>query len=97
MPPAKPLPIVVPVTSTNWPATKWSAVISAPTAISLSADDAELGDLALRLDLGDGEMAALGLRDVLDLGLADAELEGGVAVLLLRAVGDHLAVVHLRR
>ena len=35
MPPAKPLPVVVPVTSTNWPATKWSAVISAPTGISV--------------------------------------------------------------
>jgi hypothetical protein len=25
MPPAKPLPTDVPVTSTNWPTTKWSA------------------------------------------------------------------------
>src|SRR6185503_15085240 len=37
MPPAKPLPMVVPVTSTNWPTTKWSAVISAPTGIIASA------------------------------------------------------------
>ena len=37
MPPAKPLPIEVPVTSTNWPTTKWSAVISAPTGISASS------------------------------------------------------------
>ncbi len=37
MPPAKPLPIEVPVTSTNWPGTKWSAVISAPTGIIASS------------------------------------------------------------
>jgi hypothetical protein len=37
MAPAKPLPVVVPVTSTNWPATKWSAVSSAPTGIMFSA------------------------------------------------------------
>src|SRR5262249_11556790 len=35
--PAKPLPIDVPVTSTYWPTTKWSAVISAPTGISASS------------------------------------------------------------
>ena len=57
--------------------------------------DAELGELALRLDLGDGETAALGLRDVLHLGLADADLQRGVAVLVLGAVGDHLALVDL--
>ena len=38
MPPANPLPVVVPVTSTNWPGMKWSAVISAPTGISASSD-----------------------------------------------------------
>jgi hypothetical protein len=92
MPPAKPLPIEVPVTSTNWPTTKWSAVISAPTGISASSTDAELGDLALGLDLGDGELAALGLRHVLDLAGADAELQRDVAVLLLRAVPDDLAL-----
>src|SRR5215510_7210964 len=32
--PAQPLPVEVPVTSTNCPTTKWSAVISAPTGIS---------------------------------------------------------------
>ena len=36
MTPAKPLPIDVPVTSTNWPTTKWSAVISAPTSMRFS-------------------------------------------------------------
>src|SRR5581483_4378501 len=34
--PWKPLPIEVPVTSTNWPTTKWSAVSSAPTSMRLS-------------------------------------------------------------
>ena len=36
MAPWKPLPWLVPVTSTCWPLTKWSAVISAPTSIRLS-------------------------------------------------------------
>ena len=55
--------------------------------------DAELGDLALRLDRGLGEMAAQRLRRVLDLAQADAELDGGVAVLLVRALRDDLAIV----
>ena len=88
MPPAKPLPIEVPVTSTNWPTTKWSAVISAPTGMSSSSLDAEFRKLALGLDLGDREVAALGLADVLDLAGAGAELQRDVAVLLLAAVRD---------
>ena len=96
MPPAKPLPIVVPETSTNWPGTKWSAVISAPTSIRLSSDDAELGDLALRLDLGAlAKWPRSRLGDVLHLGLAGAELHGGIAVLLRGALRDDLAVVEL--
>src|SRR6202020_510666 len=47
--------------------------------------DAELGEPHLRLDMGDGEAAALGLRHVLDLGLADAELKRGIAILFLGA------------
>ena len=96
MPPAKPLPVVVPVTSTNWPGDE---VVGG----DLGADrdhgilgHAELRELALRLDLGDREMAALGLRDVLHLGLADAELERRIAVLVLRPMGDDLAVVDLQ-
>ena len=58
--------------------------------------DAELGELQLGLDLGLGEAAALGLGDVLHLGAADAELKSGVAVLLLRAVGDDLKAVELQ-
>jgi len=57
--------------------------------------NAELGELHLRLDLGDGEARTLGLRHVLHLGAADAELDGGVAVLVLRAVGDDLTAVEL--
>ena len=57
--------------------------------------DAELGELHLRLDIGDREAAALGLGDVLDLGAADAELKRGVAVLLLRAMRDDLAALDL--
>src|ERR1700736_5887761 len=53
---------------------------------------AELGDLALRLDLGDREMPALGLDHVLDLAGAGTELEREVAVLVLGAVGDDLTI-----
>src|ERR1700722_3705202 len=56
---------------------------------------AELGEPHLRLDVGDGEAAALGLRHVLDLGLADAELKRGIAVLFLSAMRDHLAALDL--
>ena len=58
--------------------------------------DAEFGELQLRLDLRDGEAAALGLGDVLDLGAADAELHGGIAVLLLGPVRDDLTAVELQ-
>ena len=57
--------------------------------------DAEFGQLHLRLDLSHREPAALGLRDVLDLGFADAELHRGVAVLLFRAMRDDLAALDL--
>ena len=55
--------------------------------------DAELGELHLRLDRGDGETPALGLGNVLDLGAADAELKRGVAVLLHGAMRDDLAAL----
>ena len=58
--------------------------------------DAELGELHLRLDLGDREATALGLRDVLHLGLADAELDSGVAVRLLGPMRHHLAALDLQ-
>ena len=55
---------------------------------------AELGELGLRLDGSAGEMAAHRLRRVLDLGQADTELNGGVAILLFRALRHDLAVLH---
>src|SRR5215471_1513224 len=71
--------------------------------LDLSADrdqaflrDAEFRDLALRLDLGRGELAALGLRHVDGLAGAGAELQRNVTVLLGRAVAQHLAVTQLQ-
>ena len=55
----------------------------------------ELGQLARRLDFGLGEVPALRFRDVLHLGLARADLQRGVTVLLLVADGDHVAAIHL--
>src|ERR1700761_8596998 len=57
---------------------------------------AEFRDLALRLDLGDGELAALGLRHVDGLAAARAELQRDVAVLLGRAVAQNLAIAQLQ-
>ena len=67
-------------------------MISAPTGISRVVADAEFGDLALGLDLGDREAAALGLAHVLHLAGAGAELQRDVAVLVLAAVRDDLAL-----
>src|SRR5688572_3881011 len=58
--------------------------------------DAEFDQLLLGLDLGLGEVAAVGLAHVLDLGLAVAELDGGVLVLLFRADSDNLQLIHLQ-
>src|SRR5262249_18088147 len=52
----------------------------------------ERGELALGLDLGDGEMAAIRLGQVLRPARAGAELQRHVAVLVLGAVGDDLAI-----
>src|SRR5215204_1908661 len=57
---------------------------------------AEFRDLALGLDLGDGELAALRLRHVNGLAGAGAELQRNVTVLLGRAVTQHLAITQLQ-
>jgi len=54
--------------------------------------DAKLGKLALRLDLGDGEITAVGLVGALHFAHAGAELQRHVTVLLFGAMGDNLAV-----
>ena len=43
----------------------------------------------------DGETAALGFADILDLSAADAELKRGVTVLLLRAMRNDLTALNL--
>src|SRR5262245_5808829 len=58
--------------------------------------DAEFRELALGLDLGRGELAALGLRHVDGLAGAGAKLQRNVTVLLGRAVAQHLAVTQLQ-
>ena len=57
---------------------------------------AELRQLHLRLDIGDREATTLGLRDVLHLGMADAELDGRIAVHVHRAMRDDLTAVDLQ-
>ncbi len=53
---------------------------------------AEFRELALRLDLGDGKMAAHRLRDARGAARTNAELERDIAVLFHRAMADDLAV-----
>src|SRR5262249_47855374 len=50
------------------------------------------GELALGLDLGDGEMTALRLGQILGPARAGAELQRHVAVLVLGAVSNDLAI-----
>ena len=57
--------------------------------------DAELGELRLGLDLGLAERRALRLGDVLGLGLAGAELHGGIAVAVRLAAADDLQLLEL--
>src|SRR6185312_4349875 len=57
---------------------------------------AEFRELALRLDLGDGEPAALGLRNGDGLAGTRAELQRDVTVRLGRAVAQHLAIAQLQ-
>src|SRR4029079_2395260 len=52
---------------------------------------AELGELALGLDIGHGEMAARGTAEPRHLGRSGAKLQRSVAVLLRRPVADDLA------
>src|SRR6202048_918032 len=59
--------------------------------------DAELGDLALGLDLGDRELAALRPRQIDGLARARTELQRDITVLLGRAVTQHLAIAQLQR
>src|SRR3954470_19232799 len=58
--------------------------------------DAEFGDLALRLDLGNGKLAALGLGQIDGLARARTQLQRDVTVLLAGAVTQHLAVAQLQ-
>ena len=57
--------------------------------------DAEFDDPSLGLDLGLAERAALRLGDILRLGLAGAELDGGVAVAIRLAAADDLDIFKL--
>ena len=57
---------------------------------------AKFRDLALRLDLGDGELAALRLRQINALARARTELQRDIAVPLLGAMRDNLTAVQLQ-
>src|SRR5205814_9171490 len=70
---------------------KWSAVISAPTGISASSLTRNSATLRFGSTFAT-EVATFGFGDVLDLARAGAKLQRDVAVLVLGAVGDDLAI-----
>ena len=76
MAPAKPLPIETPVTSTNWPATKWPTWISAPTSSSASSSTRNSPTFAFGSTLALAKWPRIGLVTFLALARADAELDG---------------------
>ena len=57
---------------------------------------AELGNLALGFDLGDGEVTAHGLARTLGLGGAGAQLDGGVAMSVSGTLSDDLQLLKLK-
>jgi hypothetical protein len=58
--------------------------------------DAEFGQLALGLDLGLAEIAAVGLVHIVGAARTGAELERDIAVLVLGAMGHDLALHKLQ-
>ena len=93
MTPAKPLPIDVPVTSTNWPGTKCAAVISAPTSIRFSGLTRNSATLRFGSTSARAKCPRSAFGVPFGLRVPDAELNGGVAVLLRGALRHHLAIV----
>jgi hypothetical protein len=76
MPPAKPLPVVVPRDVDHLADDEMIAGdFGADRDHAASATTRNSASFSFGSTLAIGEMAALGLGDVLDLGLADAELE----------------------
>jgi hypothetical protein len=71
MPPAKPLPIVVPVTSTNWPTTKWSACDLGADRDQRVFRHAEFRDLRLGSTLATAKWPRSAFGQILDLGEPD--------------------------
>ena len=86
MTPEKPLPLVVPVTSTIWPTREHVDADDAPALnlASSSARDAEFPQHGARFDARLGEMARRGLGHARGATLAERDLHGGVAVGLRR-------------
>ena len=96
MPPAKPLPLLVPHTSTLWPTTKCAADSVAPGSSSASGATRNSTSFAFGSTFALAKWPRFGLRHVLHLGAAPAELHGVVAVRLLGARGDHLHLIQMQ-
>ena len=91
MTPAKPRPLLVPVTSTCVIALNSSTVSVCPSADLGRPVLADLADVSLGLGVDLRGMAALGLGGLLPLLVVEAELPGVVAVAILGADLEHRA------
>ena len=94
--PGSPCPGWCAVTSTCWPLTKWSAVISAPTSIRLSGLTRNSASLRLGSTLATAKFPRSAPRDAARLAGARTQLQRGIAVLLVGAVRQHLDILHLQ-
>ena len=88
--PAKPLPWVTPGDVDQLAGDEMVGADVGADVEQRVLGDAEFDDPRLGLDLGLAERAALRLGDVLRLGRAGAELDGGVAVAVRFAAADDL-------
>ena len=82
--PAKPLPLLMPVTSTRSPAANTSAAMICPSSKPGEVVDAQLGEVLLRRTARGLEVAELRLVQTRGLGLTERDLHGRVAVALGR-------------
>ena len=90
MPPWKPLPCVCPAMSTSWPATKWSAEISAPTSSSASSSTRNSTSFAFGSTSALPKWPRSRLGEVLRFRGAGAELDRDIAVAIRLAARDDL-------
>ena len=89
MTPAKPWPLLMPVTSTRSPAANTSALRIWPSSKPDEVDDPQLGQVLRRVGVRRLQVTELGLGEPLRLGFAEGELDRGIPVTLGSLDLDH--------